>query len=377
LFVSSNQEKYRLPLLFASLSFIMAAWARIEAILYIIISCVFILAVRQDKRIQRIAIFSLPAILLMLLLFTSLSFFDISNQSIFRLEDIGDKLSEPLVQYKNLRAGLKDLVSQTPDGGLPHFLQKARNMVWLIALGTLVRYVVGVYFYPFFPIFLIGLAGVWRRTKEDPRILYLALNSAFALFLLYVHLMQTWMIFHRFAVLFLLPSFVFLGFGMERMIQFFQARFNLRAPVILFVVAITILMCSLPKNLQSNESDKLVFKEIGQLIADLEGNDHEIGVVAASLWTMGHVSFYANLKYEGAVCPLKYSKIEQLARNSDDTFLSNLKKAGVQYFLWEERSWSKKRLDFLKRQTPKRLIEIGRWRHADTGRLVLFKVITG
>jgi 4-amino-4-deoxy-L-arabinose transferase-like glycosyltransferase len=375
-FISSNHAKYRLPILFSSLCFIMAAWARIEAILYIIISCVFILAVRQNKRIQKIVIFTLPVILLMLLLFTSLSFFGISNQNLFRWEDIGDKLYEPLVQYKNLRAGLKNLVSQTPDGGLPHFLQKARNMVWLIALGTLVRYVVGVYFYPFFAIFLIGLAGVWRRIREDPRILYLALNSAFALALLYLHLMQTWMIFYRFAALFLLPSFVFLGFGMERIIQFLQTRFNLKTPVTLFVVAISILICTLPKNLESNESDKLVFKEIGQLIADLEGNDHEIGVAAASSWTMSHISFYANLKYEGAVCPLKYSNIEQLAGDSDDTFLSNLKKAGIEYFLWEERSWSKKRLDFLKRQIPRRLVEIGRWSHADTGRLVLFEVIT-
>ena len=175
-FVSSNQEKYRLPMLFASLSFIMAAWARIEAILYIIISCVLILAVRQDKRIQRIAIFTLPAILLMLLLFTSLSFFDISNQRVFRLEDIGDKLSEPLVQYTNLRAGLKDLVNQTPDGGLPHFLQKARNMIWLVALGTVAKHAVDAYFYPFFVIFLVGLARARRKLKEDPRILYLALN---------------------------------------------------------------------------------------------------------------------------------------------------------------------------------------------------------
>jgi hypothetical protein len=198
----------------------------------------------------------------------------------------------------------------------------------------------------------------------------------FALLLLYVHLMQTWMIFYRFAVLFLLPSFIFLGFGIGRMIQFLRTRFHLKASMTLFIVAIFILMCSLPKNLQPNESDKLVFKKIGQLIAGLEGNDYEIGVAASSSWTMGHVSFYANLKYEGAVCPLKYINIEQLAKNNDDIFLSNLKKAGVQYFLWEEKSWSKKMLDFLMKQTPDRLIEIGRWNHMDTGRLVLFKVIT-
>ncbi len=374
-FVSSNEEKYRVSMLFASLSFIMAAWARIEAILYIIISCVFILTVRQAKKAQKIAVFILPVILLMLLLFTSLSLFDISTQSVFRLEEIGNKLSEPLVQYKNLRAGLKDLASQTPDGELPHFLQKARNMIWLIALGTVARHAVDAYFYPFFVLFLVGFAGVRKKLKEDPRILYFVLNSVLALALLYVHLLQTWMIFYRFAVLFLLPSFIFLGFGVERIIQFLQTRFSLKAPMTLFILTICILSCSLPKNLQPNESDKTVFKEIGQLIADLEGNGHEIGVAAASSWTMTHVSFYANLKYEGAVCPLKYINIEQLAGNNG-RFLSNLKKAGVDYFLWEEKSWSKNRLDSLKRQTSNRVVEIGRWSHADTGQLILFKVIT-
>jgi hypothetical protein len=337
---------------------------------------VFILAVRQNKKIQKIALFTLPIILLMSLLFVSLSFFDISSQSFFRLEDIGDKLSEPLVQYKNLRTGLKDLIPHTSDGELPHFLEKARNMIWLIALGTVAKHVLDAYFYPFFILFfLVGLVSARRKRKEDPRILYLALNSSFALLLLYTHLIQTWMIFHRFAALFLLPSFVFLGYGMDRIIQIFQTRFNLKIPLTLFIIVMFILMFSLPKNLKPNESDKLVFKEIGQLIAEIEGNDREIGVAAASSWTMCHISFYANLKYKGAVCPVKHCDIERFARSNEVAFLANLKEAGVEYFLWEEKSWSKKWFDFLQKQTPKRLIEIGEWSHADTGRLVLFRVI--
>ena len=220
-FVSSNQGKYRLPMLFASLSFIMAAWARIEAILYIIVSCVFILAARQNKKLERILIFVSPPILLLILLFTSLSLFDVSNQNIFRCQEIKEKFSEPLVQYQNLRESLEELVSRNPDGVLPHFVQKARNMVWLVALGTVIKYTVDAYFYPFFVIFLVGLAGARRKLKEDSRILYLALNSVLALALLYVHLMQTWMIYYRFAVPFFLPSFVFLGFGLGKWTNFF------------------------------------------------------------------------------------------------------------------------------------------------------------
>jgi hypothetical protein len=374
-FVSADQIRYRLPLFLASLSFILAGWARVEAILYLAISCLFLLAVRQTKKLQKIVFFLSPAILILIMLFLSASVFDISSKDIFRWREIGDKFSEPLIQYKNLREGLEELARQTPDGNLPHFLPKARNMIWLIALGTLVRYMAGVYFYPFFAVFLVGLAGARSKIREDLRILYLALNSVFALVLLYVHLIQTWMVFYRFLALFLLPSFIFLGFGMERIVRFFQTRLNLKPLAILLTVSVLIVLIPLPKNLKSNEQDKLVFKEIGQLISDLEGNDHGIGVAAASSWTMSHVSFYANLNYEGAVCPLKYGNIEQLAGNSDETFLSNLKKAGVEYFLWEERSWAEKSFDSLMRQTPDGLMVIGEWSHPDTGRLVLFRVI--
>ncbi len=374
-FVSADQKRYRLPLLLASLSFILAAWARVEAILYLAVSCLFLLAVKQTKKLQKIVVFLSPAILILIMLFLSASVSDISSKNLFRWQEIGNKFSEPLIQYKNLREGLEELAQQTPDGNLPHFIPKARNMIWLIALGTLVRYMAGVYFYPFFAVFLVGLAGARRRMKEDPRILYLALNSVFALVLLYVHLIQTWMIYYRFMALLLLPSFVFLGTGMQKIVQFFQTRLNLKPLAVLLTVSVLIVLIPLPKNSKPNEKDKLVFKEIGQLIAGIEGNDHEIDVAAASLWTMSHVSSYANLNYEGAVCPLEHANIEQMAANSDDTLLFNLKKVGVGYFLWEERSWAKKSFDSLMRQTPEGLMVIGEWSHPDTGRLVLFRVI--
>jgi hypothetical protein len=372
-FVSSDQEKYRLPILFSSLCFIMAAWARIEAILYIIISCVFILAVRQDKRIQKIVIFTLPAILLMLLLFTSLSLFDISNQNLFRWKDIGDKLSEPFVQYKNLRAGLKDLVPQTSDGGLPHFLPKARNMIWLVALGTLIKNAVDVYFYPFFAIFLVGLAGARRKLKEDPRIFYLVFSSICALVLLYVHLVQTWMMLNRFLALLFLPSFIFSGYGIERITRFCQTRFHFKASVAHFLLAVLVLSCALPKDLKPRESDKLVFKEIGQYLAALEGNEHEIDVAASSV-SIRWVSFYANYAQKRAICPQKHYNLRKLAGNSYGEFVDNLRKGGVRFFLWEETLWPKEIFDFQAEQTPEDFIEIGRWWHPDTGRLVLFKV---
>ncbi|MCK4820527.1 hypothetical protein KA005_32480, partial [bacterium] len=248
---------------------------------------------------------------------------------------------------------------------------KARNLVWLIALGTVVRYAVVAYFYPFFLIFIIGLGGLWGRIKRDSHILYLALIAVSALILLYMHVLHTWMMFTRFLAVFILPSFVAVGFGLEKIIAFFRSRFNLREPVALAILCFLILACALPKNLKPREADKIVFKDIGDTIAMREGSAHKTTVASSIAW----ISFYANLKYKGALCPTEYTDLERLAGDSYEKFVRNLKQDGIRYFLWEERRWPQERFDFIKRLNLKDFMELGRWSHPDTGLLILFQVI--
>ena len=232
----------------------------------------------------------------------------------------------------------------------------------------------GAYFYPFLLIFIIGLHRMWTKMKEDRRVLYLTLSAGLSLILLYSHVLHTWMMFNRFFILFIIPSSVVLGFGVEKIINFLQTRFNLKPPVALFVVSLLILCFALPKNLKPREMDKLVFKEIGELIERREGSHTEIDV-ATSLHSLRWISFYANLNYRGAPCPHKYNDFEAIVGGSYKEFVGNLKKKGIQYLLWEERHWPIKRFDFIKSQDPKDFLTIGSWRHPDTGQLILFKVI--
>jgi 4-amino-4-deoxy-L-arabinose transferase-like glycosyltransferase len=374
LFVSQIEKRTYLYLILSSLCFLMAAWARIEAILFVLVSFIFILFVRQDRKIQRTSIFSIPIVLILLLGMFGLMISNISVNDFHRGYEVTTKLSSPMIEYGNLRHSMAELMNKPLDDNLPAFLHKARNLVWLIGIGTIFKYAVRAYFYPFFLIFIIGLGGVWGKIKEDRRILYLTSVAVSALLLLYMHVLQTWMMFDRFLAIFIFPSFIFVGFGLEKIIHFFRSRFHLKESIALSILCLLILICALPKNLKPREADKLVFKRIGELIAEREGNNREIQV-AAPTQTPSWISFYANLKYKGAPCPQKNTDLEKIIGKSYGDFILNLKKREIRYFLWEERNWPRDRFDFIHRKNPEDFEKLGVWSHPDTGRLILFKVM--
>jgi len=373
LFVSQIEKRNYLYLMLSSLCFLMAAWARIEAILFVFVSFVCILFVRQDRKIQRTSIFAIPVVLVLLLGMFGLMISDMCVDDLHRGYEIKTKFSAPVIEYNNLRQTLAELRNQPLDENLRAFLHKARNLVWLVGLGTLFRYAVRAYFYPFFLIFIIGLGGVWGKMKEDKRILYLASIAAFALLLLYVHVLQTWMMFNRFIAIFILPSFVLVGFGLERIIYFLRSRFNLKAHVALSIICFLSLAFALPENLEPRETDKLVFKRIGELIAEREGNSQVISIAAPH--SIRWVSFYANVKYKGAPCPERNHDIENIIGKNYGEFVQNLKRRGIRYVLWEEKHWPKESSYLINSQNMKDFIKLGAWSHPDTGSLILFEVI--
>ena len=374
LFVSQIEKRNYLYLILSSLCFLMAAWARIEAILFVFISFIFILFIKQDKKIKRTSIFAIPVVLVLLLGIFGIMISNVSVNDFYRGHEIKTKFSAPIIQYTNLRQSLAELMNQPLAHNLPAFLHKARNLVWLIDLGTLVRYAVRSYFYPFFLIFIIGLGGAWGKIKEDRRILYLSFIAVSALVLLYMHVLQTWMMFDRFFAIFIFPSFIFVGFGLEKTVLFFKSRFNLKGSVVLSILCLLILICALPKSLKPREDDKLVFKEIGEFIADREGNDKEIKV-ATSTQTPSWISFYANVKYKGAPCPQKNNDLENIIGKSYEEFVQNLKRKGIRYFLWEEKHWPKESSYLINSMDMKDFIRLGHWNHPDTGKLILFRVM--
>lgn len=375
LFVHQIERKGYLLLIVSNLSFLMAAWARIEAILFLFASLGFIPFIGGKGRIKRLSVFAMPLALLLLAGTLGLMISGIPVKNLHRTYEVTTKITGPMIKYKRLRANLTELMHQPLEGNLPAFLHKARNLVWLIAIGTVLTYMVRAFFYPFFLIFLIGLGGIWRRIRGDTRLQYLSVLSILALFLLLTHTFHTWMMFNRFWAVFILPSFIIMGFGIRKITSFLKARLNLREPAIISILCALILASSLPKNLKSRETDKIVFKKIGELLAERDGNKRVISVAAVTLTVSGWVSFYANLKFQGAPCPHKNGYITTTIGSSYEEFVENLRKKRIKYFLWEEKRWPKGSFDLIEEHTQRDFLELGRWSHPDTGKMILFELI--
>jgi hypothetical protein len=258
-------------------------------------------------------------------------------------------------------------------GSLELFLERARNLVWFIALGTLATYVIQTFFHPFFLPFLLGLPGITKKTRSDSRIAYLVLLSLSALVFLYFHILHTWVIGTRFIVLFMFPSFICVAYGIEKLLPFFTRRFRLDMRSAVALVCLTILAFGLPKNFGPRESDKVVFRQIGELIAHRQGNAQVIHV-ASSLHLLRWLSFYSNLNYRGAPCPQPYSDFAALVGTDYAGFVQNLKGEKVRYFVWEEKRWPPGAFNFEKEVSSDHFKALGSWSHPDSGRIILYQV---
>jgi len=369
LFASQFNKRNHLYLLLSSLSFLMAAWARVEAILFIAVSCFYILVAREEMKFEKFIIFIMPIVVLVMFIAISGLISDTPNLNIFRYKKIMF-----FSGYENLRAGLERLKDQPLGYVTPSYIELVRHLVWFIALGILFTSMVKTFFYPFFLVFIIGLVGIRERVSNDKRIAYFVFIAVGALVVLYVLMLGRQTMPTRYLALFVWPSFIFIGFGLEKIIFFSRSRFNLTESVTLSILCLLILACSLPKNLKPRETDKLVFKEIGELIADREGNDREI-LVATSKQSIRWISFYANLNYKGAPRPKQNYDLENIIGKNYKTFVKNIRKRGISYFLWEEKHWPKQTARYISSQNPRDFVRVGEWSHPDTGRLILFKVI--
>jgi len=363
-----------LYLLLSNLSFVLAAWARIEGVLFIGISYIFMLIVRQERKLIKFGVFSIPIVLLVFIFFLGLRIFELGIDDLFYFSRVMPNHFDFIgAGYDNIRAVIKDLAHQDLGIIVSRFLLRARHLIWWIALGTLLTSMIKAFFYPFFIVFLMGFKGVCKKIKEDERILYLSILSFSAFVFLYIVVLILWEMPTRYMGILVFPSAVFIGFGLEKVMVFFRSKFNLKESVAFLIVCLLILGFSLPKNLKPREKDKLVFKEIGGLIAEREGNDKEI-LVATSQQSIRWISFYSNLDYKGAPCPEKNYDLDNILGKNYEEFVRNLRGRGISYFLWEEKHWPKQSASYIATQSHKDFIRVGTWSHPDTGKLILFKV---
>jgi len=374
LLVYDDERGTPIVLILSSLSFMFATATRIEGIVFIIGGCIYTLIVFKGRRLKALLLFLSPMILAMSCFLVIQLIRHPESFYWYRLGDIQSVIMNAFEQHSNLRANLTPLVINPPPGIPKEFLVYSRTLLWFTALGVVLNSAMEAFFYPFFLLLLCGLGGLSERMRNDRRILPLVMTAAISFIVLYLYCLSSWSMENRRLVMVILPSTILVGFGIDKLTRWLHNKFGLSGFIGVVFICMLVLVLTLPKDLKVREADKLVYKEIGETIAHLDGGASEIEMITlGDSWRWN--DFYANLHVPGAPCPEKYNNWRNIIGISYDDFIRSMRMRKIRYIVWEEKQWPLDKFAFLNSLQSADLIQLKEWKHKDTGRIILFLVL--
>lgn len=369
-----QQRRLLLPL--ACLAFLLAAWARIEALWYPAAVCLLLPLMTQRHRGANLLWFTLPLLVggaASLALSPMLHGPSLLTMS--RLEDLGQTMTAGLSQYTALRESLAGLRQSNPEAPYFFFLAEARNLAWLVGLGTVANRLCEALTYPFTLIALLGIGPLLRHNREHKLAAFFCLLAAGALGLLYLRTLQTYIIDYRYLMLAILPGSLCFCAGLAAVADRIHQRTHIVRLPLLTILAVLLILVTLPRDLTPRGEAETAFKEIGLFLAANHTPGTEVRV-ATSRYTVRLVRFYANLERPGIPCPERPEHLyPALAGGSPAELVKNLKEGRIDYLLWEENNrpsgWPPALTEDVKKED---LQELGRWHNHQTGMMTLYRV---
>jgi len=349
--------------------FLIAVWARIEAIMFLFVSIFYIFV--TQKKIKTYLVYGFAASIIICVCYIAHEKFDFELSKYIRFQDIISKTTEPLSRYNEVRSFLKDQAEHNHISLYKNFLEMVRHNVWLIALGTIFNNFIEALFPPFFLFMVIGFADI-KKYIRDRRILYLLLISISSLFVLLFQLFQCWAMEHRYFAIIIFPCAIFIGFGIEKIIKYLQSKFKFKEYTAILIIFIFIFITGLGKNIKFREHDKYIFKKMGEMIAKYEDDKQSIQVIAGSCAVHVWVNFYANVYKNDHICTTKMVFFSLKVFDSYLQFLNELKSNNIKYIIWDNKNWKGKA--FINNLDTKDFVLLMDCYHEDTGPLKLYKI---
>jgi Dolichyl-phosphate-mannose-protein mannosyltransferase len=348
--------------------FLIAGWARPEAFMALLFSCVFSFLYALFSEDRRYVLVDISSLLLLgLFAAAGLSLFDPSLPGYFT--GGSDKLFAFIDRYRELRQQLGAITDDLRRGVLLSFLSKLKNLIWLIDLGVLIGNSIAGIFYPYIPFFVFGFFGLWTKLKKDPRVAYLVVLFILGYGLLFLHILQIWYMEHRFLYIVVFPGCLLAAFGIEQTTRFIQNRVHWKPSLVFILIFLYILGFGLAKNIKKREEDKVVYLQIAEYIANRERPGQGfIPVLTGDSSSPKLVPFYLNLHLRTGFCPLQ---VAPDIRDNDALF-RYVKENKVKYFLWDDKDWRKTQVDIQSGDFRKTFIYLERWHHKDYGNIILF-----
>lgn len=365
-------NRFRLDLLLSGLFFLLGAWARIEGTAFLVASPLYLLIVRGGKKIRKILFFLSPLILGGLVA-AGIALHSIQEDvtTTTRVDQIFHEVTQFTDQYDFLNDQIKDAARKY--GGLfGSFLQRSRETLALIPLAAIVYHILEGVFYPFALVFFIGFSGLAGWVRQQPRSGYLLVLSAAGFVVLYVHILQTWVIDYRFLAIMMFPACIIMANGVRRVMGYLQQTRGLSLRKTVTVFTAFLILFGLPKSLKPEEQDKIVFRQAARAIE--ESKDTELVRIAAADASRAFewVLLYAHRHSPDLYCALH---MVDAVPGTYEQFRANLDKTGQRFFFYEENQWPEKGFDLLAAPYQKDFRLLGQWRHPDCGLFAVFQRI--
>jgi 4-amino-4-deoxy-L-arabinose transferase-like glycosyltransferase len=348
-FISALKKEKRLYfLLFSNISFLIAGLARFEILIYFIGSMLFILFF-EDKKTKKTLIFFAPIIVMIVLV-------NVLNAYLLK-ETLYLWTLYFLPRTHRFFSDITDSLLK------PDILEKS-----FLALKLLLFKMSKVLYVPFIPIFLVSFLNIRKDIKRDRYFRYFILLSLLSLIALYLFYVKIQVLSPRYTVFFILPAFIFICFGIEKIILFLAKR-GLQEKYALVLICLYIMTSVLasPSTLVTRTTDKIVYKAAGEYIAKIENNGNTIIMSPDS-----RIMFYANLNSPVIECGNQLVKYENLIQMKYDDLISTLKGNRVKYFIWEAKEWKDSGYDFPKATRANDFKEIKRW---EKEQIILYRVL--
>jgi len=372
-FIQYMDYKKNRYLLLSIICFICATWARIESVVCFpaIILCLFFIS----KNKKRVVLLFTGVVAILIIIEGGLElFYDISLLKLYRLDEVTDKFIEPYTQYQMLRDSLAKMLNKNPMEYEDHFMVNARHQIHFVAFGTVLSNACEAFFYPFLFFFALGCYHMGKKLKKDPRLWFFIIMATSGVCIVYVHLVQHWMIEYRYFAIIIIATSVFAGFGIEQA-QLLLTKCRIQPFHAMVLIFVFILLFGLGKNLKSREKDKYIFRQMGEFIAQMEPGKPIVVAAIEKSTNCEKIQFYANRFYEGVLCPRQDLNVLELCENNYSKIIHELNKYNAQYFLWESRLWPDDWFDFNKHYLKTDFVPIMRYPQPGKNTLVLYKYI--
>ena len=368
-FIRYLDEYKKYLLTYSSLCFVLGTWARIEGFFIIPIAAVFIIIYCHKEKFSHLFLFlTLP---LLVFFFANAYVINLYAANI----NIGKILYEPA-----LGSSLKDRIffiafEEYPKVSL--FLKEAGDQIWLVGVGVVIKNLIKALRYAFFFILILGLKEAWTSLKFDKRKMFLTSVAITGMCFIYGFCLKQWVVVPRFyAGIVLIPLSLFMCYGFKSFLYLLENKFKLNAKLaFLSVVTVVFLVC-IPKDLRVDDKDKRVFRDIASEVRKYEETANAVKI-ATSAERGRWINFYTNYEFlsasDHAWCNKSGNFLWEFFDKDYNGFMKKIEKSDIDYFLWEERFWSKGNFLFERSELDGYFDKIGEWFHPDTGDIVLYK----